>query len=211
LLEAINFDYSKDIMYQTGDLADRGPHSRRCLALIREPWFRAVRGNHEHELLKAAATPQYYNWTHWVKHGGRWATHIPIEELQAIAKEVEQLPAVIVVGEGTERFNVFHAEFHGNDQDLENINGKLYIPINILEGRTLIEGDVGKEHHIGLSPSFVGHTVVRKPRMIGSHIYLDTGSYNGEHDPSNPSGISVIEPATQQVWQYSRGKVIRTA
>ncbi|MGB3423953.1 MAG: metallophosphoesterase [Castellaniella sp.] len=53
-LDLIKFDISRDRLFSVGDLADRGPDSMDCLRLLREPWFHAVRGNHEDMLIDYA-------------------------------------------------------------------------------------------------------------------------------------------------------------
>lgn len=210
LMNAVNFDFSKDILYQTGDLGNRGPHSYRCLELaVTAPWLRAVKGNHEEELIKAANDPMY-NWDHLIRHGAKWAYDLPRMTLRLLMDRVRLLPSAIVVGEGPERFNVFHGEFHGDDAKLDALNGRQWPPVYLVGGRDLHRGKISPDIHKGLSPSFVGHSIVKQPTMIGSHIYIDTGSYRGEHDPSHPGGVTFFEPATQQAWQYSKGTVIRT-
>jgi serine/threonine protein phosphatase 1 len=52
-LDAVCFDPAVDRLFSVGDLIDRGPDSEQCLLLTREPWFFAVRGNHE----QTASTP----------------------------------------------------------------------------------------------------------------------------------------------------------
>lgn len=47
LLTHVNFDPSVDRLFSVGDLVDRGPDSWGCIALLEEPWFHAVLGNHE--------------------------------------------------------------------------------------------------------------------------------------------------------------------
>ncbi|NOT83789.1 MAG: hypothetical protein HOP02_03200 [Methylococcaceae bacterium] len=47
LLDKVNFDPACDRLISVGDLIDRGPDSLACLQLLAEPWFYAVRGNHE--------------------------------------------------------------------------------------------------------------------------------------------------------------------
>lgn len=49
-LAHVGFDKSKDRLFCTGDLVDRGPDSFETLKLILEPWFYFVRGNHEDDL-----------------------------------------------------------------------------------------------------------------------------------------------------------------
>ncbi|GDG88624.1 serine/threonine-specific protein phosphatase 1 [Escherichia coli] len=50
-LETIGFDTKKDLLISVGDLVDRGAENVECLELITFPWFRAVRGNHEHMMI----------------------------------------------------------------------------------------------------------------------------------------------------------------
>ncbi|MBK8993858.1 MAG: metallophosphoesterase [Gammaproteobacteria bacterium] len=51
-LARAGFDPGCDRLFSTGDLIDRGPDSPGCAALLGEPWFYAVRGNHEDMLLR---------------------------------------------------------------------------------------------------------------------------------------------------------------
>lgn len=53
-LERVGFDTGCGRLFSVGDLVDRGPDSMGCLRLLREPWFHAVRGNHEDMLLDYA-------------------------------------------------------------------------------------------------------------------------------------------------------------
>lgn len=46
-LEEVGFDPAKDRLISVGDLIDRGKNSRRCLDYLEQPWFYALRGNHE--------------------------------------------------------------------------------------------------------------------------------------------------------------------
>ena len=46
-LDQLRFDIDKDRLICVGDLVDRGPESAQALALLNEPWFFSVLGNHE--------------------------------------------------------------------------------------------------------------------------------------------------------------------
>ena len=47
-LDGIGFDATVDRLICVGDLIDRGPESIEALALLNEPWFFSVLGNHEY-------------------------------------------------------------------------------------------------------------------------------------------------------------------
>ena len=51
LLARAGFDEECDRLFSVGDLIDRGPRSREALEWLAQPWFHAVRGNHEQLLL----------------------------------------------------------------------------------------------------------------------------------------------------------------
>jgi hypothetical protein len=51
LLHFVKFDPSRDRLFSTGDLIDRGPKSYDCLALTKKEWFHPVLGNHEDLLM----------------------------------------------------------------------------------------------------------------------------------------------------------------
>jgi serine/threonine protein phosphatase 1 len=118
-LDRIAFDPAKDRVFSVGDLADRGPNSMGCLRLLREPWFHAVRGNHEAMLLDYAypvAAPYAYDSSSglFFRNGGRWVLDLDKSDQDELwsdlAPRVAALPYVLTVGEGATRFHVAHAE-----------------------------------------------------------------------------------------------------
>ncbi|MFN3959183.1 MAG: metallophosphoesterase [Parvularculaceae bacterium] len=72
LLRRLKFDFQKDRMFSVGDLVDRGPDSMACLRLLREPWFFAVKGNHEDMMLSAVASNLRVGAENWAWNGGDW-------------------------------------------------------------------------------------------------------------------------------------------
>ncbi|MDD2748662.1 metallophosphoesterase [Acidithiobacillus thiooxidans] len=114
LLAQVSFDTEKDRLFSVGDLVDRGPDSAGCLALLKEPWFYPVLGNHDAMLMAwiygrtqdkrqrdyACAFTRNKGWQ-WTKRFTRAAKYLPL---------LEQIPLVRIVGEGEQRFHVAHAE-----------------------------------------------------------------------------------------------------
>lgn len=72
LLKRLKLDFQKDRMFSVGDLVDRGPGSMACLRLLREPWFFAVKGNHEDMMLRAVASNLQVGADIWAWNGGDW-------------------------------------------------------------------------------------------------------------------------------------------
>ena len=118
-LERIAFEPDKDRLFSVGDLADRGPDSMGCLRLLNQPWFYAVRGNHEDMLINDqfhVVMPYGHNDAGAIfrHNGGGWvdtlteAEHAELRE--ELVPQVVRLPYVITVGEGAAAFHVAHAE-----------------------------------------------------------------------------------------------------
>lgn len=60
--DTVNFDESCDRVFSLGDLCDRGPESERVSKFLRKPRFHALRGNHEHMMLRGAYTVDGDPW-----------------------------------------------------------------------------------------------------------------------------------------------------
>jgi len=128
-LERVQFDPQVDRMLCVGDLADRGPDSLGCLRLLREPWFYAVRGNHEQMLLDhlfPVAMPYASNDAseRFFLNGGRWVETLTKQEnlelLNDLIPRIARLPLVITVGAGEEQFHIVHAELMSGSPGLSD-------------------------------------------------------------------------------------------
>jgi serine/threonine protein phosphatase 1 len=180
LLAVIKFDIKVDRLFSVGDLIDRGPDSAKCLELLNEPCFFSVLGNHEDMLMKASKDPEE-EMELWVQNGGEWGLELDPTALAHYAAVLAKLPLVITVGEGANRFNVFHAEFFGDDLALDRPSYSNHMREQLLWGRMLIRDPNKKDLHRGLSKSFCGHTPVKSAKQIGSHVFIDTGCGYPKH------------------------------
>src|SRR5690606_21866435 len=113
------FDVTVDRLFSVGDLTDRGPDSMGCLRLLREPWFFAVRGNHENMLIdyEYEVVMPYGSRTSaqlFFRNGGGWVQKLEADVQRELREDllprVVALPYVMTVGEGTTQFHVAHAE-----------------------------------------------------------------------------------------------------
>lgn len=136
LLEHVKFDKAVDRLFSVGDLVDRGPMNLECAELIYEPWFYAVRGNHEQMMIEYVLRGRqlnlvdYNTGSSWIANGGNWYYNYnhDLPMLKALAADLDMLPLVIVVGEGEARFNIVHAELkHFAPRDALANEGALYL------------------------------------------------------------------------------------
>lgn len=193
LLASADFDPGRDRVFSVGDLIDRGPDSVGCIRLLEEPWFHAVRANHEDMLARTAAG----NPTSWMANGGRWWSDVADNVRAECEVLVAFMPMAIVVNGSAGRFNVVHAEFFGTDADLDRGEFTKEQRQTMMWGRDII-GGFGPETP-GLSITFVGHTPVEQVCRRGSHVYIDTGAFLPGRF------LTMVEPATGLAYQVDRG------
>ncbi|WP_250452903.1 metallophosphoesterase [Caballeronia sp. ATUFL_M2_KS44] len=192
LLREIGFDGSRDRLFSVGDLIDRGTDSLAAIELIDKPWFYPVLGNHEDSLI-AVATGSMRRQA-WYAIGGAWAETLADDHLRMLATRLARLPLVRIVGEGTRRFNVLHAEFFGSDADLDAAEFADDTRSQMLWGRGLALGNADPALQRGLSPTYCGHTPMRAVRQIGSQIFIDTGAFAAE------GRLTIVEAGTDERW-----------
>ncbi|MGY6271861.1 metallophosphoesterase [Achromobacter denitrificans] len=134
-LDQLKFDPNADRIFSVGDLVDRGPEPMNTLRLLREPWFYAVRGNHDDMLLSALGKME--SWAHspndFFYNGGTWATQLSKPEMDELLTDlgprVEALPYIrtVLADDGSALFHVAHAELMfapGSARDLDGGESK---------------------------------------------------------------------------------------
>jgi len=207
----VKFDYAKDRMICVGDLIDRGKKSYECLKLLDNPWFFSTFGNHEEMMYKSIMTGDPDWISQWKKYGGMWAWDwnfvATVDRWDLVKKYLKNLPLIITVGEGKDRYNVLHAEIHNGltpvtDESIDKWEFKncnpAYIREKILWGRAIIEGRLyNKAHEIqkDMSITYCGHTPVEKVVRKGAQVYIDTGIVFGDY-------LTMVEHKTQKLIKY---------
>lgn len=170
-LDRVGFEPGRDRLFSVGDLIDRGPRSRDCLALALEPWFFGVRGNHE-AMAEAALSRGGEALALWVRNGGGWALREDRAELRRLLRQaLRRLPYAREVAVGEGRIGLVHAEPPGDWAWIEACDRH-----ELIWGRRRIRtGDAIPVR--GIDAVVVGHTVLEAPRVLGNVHYLDTGAF----------------------------------
>lgn len=115
-LHSINFDFNNDRLFSVGDVIDRGPDSIGCYNLLNEPWFYAVRGNHEN-MIAETAEAGYCDSFIMHGNGAGWFLELetPLSEHQGkywridIAQDFSKLPYVIELDTPSGKVGIVHA------------------------------------------------------------------------------------------------------
>jgi serine/threonine protein phosphatase 1 len=172
-LQGVDFDRAKDRLFSVGDLIDRGEASLDCLSLAREPWFFAVRGNHEVMAQAALQEGRGSAWDSWMLNGGDWILNEDAREVRALLDEaLNHLPYARQVEVAGRQVGMVHAEPPEDWGSLESTG-----PDTLVWGRNRIAR--GDETPVdGIDAVVVGHTIIEEPLVLGNVHYIDTGAFH---------------------------------
>lgn len=202
LLGQAKFDPARDRVISTGDLVDRGPDSLGCLEFLNQPWFFAVRGNHEQNLAAMIATTAtaidrgqsipdtIADLSDAVARMSaawfpQWLAGRAFDRQEAIYTRIMSLPHILAVGDGRQRFNVVHADLMeaGLSSDeridaahgLQDDNRELALLWSRTAYRCLQDGYDVPDSDQRLSLNFCGHNATSLLMTWGRHMFIDTG------------------------------------
>lgn len=174
-LNRVAFQPMQDLLISVGDLIDRGSEDVECLMMLNQPWFRAVRGNHEEMMLDALEGNGHTNL--WVANGGGWYFDLNVNEqhrVKALLYRIAELPLIIEVVTGDKKMVICHADY----PDDHYAFNKPVDPFQVVWNRQRINrAQRGSMCLIGGADQFFfGHTPVRKPFKSANQLYIDTGA-----------------------------------
>ncbi|TXS88943.1 metallophosphoesterase [Parahaliea aestuarii] len=176
-LDSVGFSRNSDRLFSVGDIIDRGPNSLECLKLATEPWFYAVRGNHEDmsiDALEWTGDAGRYARALSYRNGGAWLDSIDeVEREQALATLLS-LPGALTIesNSGNKPIGVIHAGWRGYWADI--INGE---DISNSEAEFALwarKDRLGATRDNLLSFLVCGHQNIESPTVYGSHVCIDT-------------------------------------
>ncbi|HHU0416368.1 metallophosphoesterase [Klebsiella variicola] len=178
-LDKAGFDPVQDLLVSVGDLIDRGQESFECLDLINQPWFRAVRGNHEQMMLDAVMSAG--SILHWMQNGGSWFYNLDADRqilAKSLVRKAAELPLIIEVEKGGKKFVICHADYPHDEYEY----GKPVDSQQAIWSRERISLSIdGFSSSISGADLFIfGHTPALQPMRIKNQLYIDTGAvFNG--------------------------------
>lgn len=171
-LKRRHFNPYEDLLISVGDLIDRGPDSVKCLQLINEKWFRAVRGNHEKMAIDSLDNNDFALWT---LNGGIWFTRLDdLQQQQAMTlfEACRQLPHIIEITCANGLNVIAHADYPAAEYVWQKpVDARRVLwdrLMGFMAGRGL--GICGADHF------WFGHTPVDKRYDFHNLHYIDTGA-----------------------------------
>ena len=172
-----DFDMKRDRLFSVGDLVDRGPESDQALHWMAQPWFHAVRGNHEDYAIRHASTGRV-DLANYRRNGGGWFIDLPPERQQEFAAAFVDLPFVMQVQTRRGPVGILHADCPVDDWfDLPIALASRRRRDQILWSRARIEtGDTRRVR--GVRAVIVGHTPVAEAQVLGNVVHIDTAGWS---------------------------------
>ncbi|MDK2778322.1 MAG: metallophosphoesterase [Pseudomonadota bacterium] len=177
-LQSLGFDPQQDRLICTGDLIDRGPESPAAIALLDEPWFYSVLGNHEYLMLSGLKYSNSRDRMLWLSQGGDWITSTSPDQWQHWFSRLEALPlAIEVTARDGRRYGIVHADYpQASWQEFEYLQPDM-LQKCIWSRRSF---DNRSTHTVaGIDYLIHGHSVCTEELQLGNRIYIEPGAYLG--------------------------------
>ncbi|WP_296256701.1 protein-serine/threonine phosphatase [uncultured Enterobacter sp.] len=174
-LKRRHFNPYEDLLISVGDIIDRGPDCVKCLQLMDEKWFRAVRGNHEQMALDAIENNDF---ALWMSNGGIWFSALEDKRnALRLLNACRDLPHIIEITCANGLNVIAHADYPAEAY----VWNKPVSAQRVLWDRDRLMGFmVGKGQGIqGADHFWFGHTPVDKRYDFNNLHYIDTGAVFG--------------------------------
>lgn len=181
-MRQVKFDPAFDRMFSVGDLVDRGPESERVLEFINQPWFHAVRGNHEVMTIRYAESNM--DMENYVKSGGAWMVGSPRAFQIEVSDALSTLPVAITVDTGVGNIGIVHADCptvswqdftesltHSSHTNRER---DLLMQQALWSRKRIESGDCTTVQDV--AAIIVGHTPLAQISRLANVYYIDTGA-----------------------------------
>lgn len=195
-----------DRLFCVGDLIDRGEDNLQILGKQQHwDYFYSIIGNHELMLMEQFnAQPLNYDIysygtttnTH-AMNGGKWFSKLKQSTRERVYQQIKALPVTMEVQTEFGRIGLVHAEvplvYQAWSSFVEAVQSDPQVFDEAVWGREVIktawEFDKARQAYPadltapiqGVDVVLHGHTLVKKTKVIGNRLYIDTGLETGEH------------------------------
>lgn len=181
-LDLVEFRPERDLLLSVGDLIDRGAESAGVAEFLQRPYVHAIIGNHEEILLRAHATaqPDLKLLTLMIEsYGGEWWLRITRDAQQRVLQALRALPTLIELATPTGLVGIVHADIppgmNWQTFAMAIERGHPRTLATALQSRT--RPSQGLTQHVPLIDRlYAGHTVHKRPRVLGNIGFIDTGA-----------------------------------
>ena len=180
-LDRVAFNSTVDRIFSVGDLIDRGPRCFETLKLVEQPWFYAVRGNHEQMMLDATTAQGF---VFWQSNGGNWILGEEGENWIKAYALASALPFAIMIERvevplKADPIVISHSDLPVTDgllleeslQDDANCKRILWSRKGVLSDSNVRVKNIHAAIH--------GHSPISAVKRLGTAIYIDTGCVYG--------------------------------
>lgn len=177
-LERAGFSAAEgDRLFSVGDLVDRGPESEKALEWLAQPWFHAVRGNHEDTAIRyASGNP--VDRISYSANGGDWFMALAPERQQEFRTAFSKLPYAIEVETGRGVVGLVHANVATSDWNelAVALRANRRSRDKVIWDRSRVEY-TDRSIVCGIRAVVVGHTPLRRVTVLGNVHHIDTGGW----------------------------------
>lgn len=223
-LEALGFDPTCDRLFSVGDLIDRGPDSLGTLALIEQPWFHAVLGNHELMLLDhlGCFRSRLQSGRDFAESGGSWIVDALAQQrrrLMRLAEQVAELPMALHIDSAVP-FNVMHGDLMPIGSTQAQLLRRDLISVHKAERITASRDNLAAAlkarsrsyafdaHRVQVSAqalgelplTYVGHSPVRQVTVHNSYVYIEQGVTRPPRGAAAPTAPTLLEHQRFSTW-----------
>lgn len=179
-MEKAGFDKTRDRLICVGDTINRGPYSLACLEFIGQPWFFAVRGNHEQYFIDAYEQGGMTFPRDKITQDNEWLSPLPHHIIDLLYQKFKSLPVIIEAQTSKGKTGIVHADIPKKQswQTFKNkiTAGKKKAFNAAVTGRMRITDGVTKKV-AGVERVFLGHTPLKEgPVQLGNCFFIDCGA-----------------------------------
>lgn len=185
-LKEIGFDFENDLLVSVGDLVDRGPCSFECVGLLKQPWFIAIRGNHEQFCIEGFIDYHVAQQHAHPNNGGAWFYHLCSQAQAVIVNAFLQLPIALEITFKGKKYGIVHAHVEENDWEAFKtaLNTKPESAHRsrvdlAMWNRERVYARIEEQHYQAISnvdEVYFGHTILPAPMQKHNCFYIDTGA-----------------------------------